>query len=103
MIYSAETIHESLRRSCLLHVGEPATEPPLQYFATGKWVLRWGRVEYLKTFGSLRRETLIKIKILIGIARTAYLVPHLAILHRAFQIVVNRVSSNRLALPTSID
>ena len=46
-------------------------------------VLYWGRIEYLKTFGSLERETLIKIIILIGIARSAYLEPHLAILNRA--------------------
>ena len=49
----------------------------------GVCVPSWGRIESLKTFGSLGRETLIKIKILIGIARSVYLEPHLVILHRA--------------------
>ena len=44
-------------------------------------ILGWNRVSENSRIA--RRETSIKIKILIGIARSAYLEAHLAILHRA--------------------
>ena len=43
----------------------------------------WGEIESLKTLGSRGEKLRLKSKFLIGIARSAYLEPHLAILHRA--------------------
>ena len=63
--------------------GSCKTEASFNVLSPSLGVISWGRIEYLKTFGSLERETLIKIIILIGIARSAYLEPHLAILNRA--------------------
>ena len=43
----------------------------------------WGEIEFLKTLGSLGEEIIIWIEIWIWVARSAYLGPHFAILHRA--------------------